>query len=251
MDKKQKRVFMELFSGLPRQGPGSAAATARAFSMCRLPEGNIHIVDVGCGTGAAALELARLAPEADITAIDTHAPYLDELEARFLEHRFSERLITAAEPMQDLPFEDEAMDVLWCEAAIYNMGVKNALEAWNRFIKPGGYLAFSEVCWLTPDPPAEAAEFWAAEYPGISRPDVVIELIRDAGYELAGHFALPASSWTDDFYVPLQRNVDRLREQYANDGTALEVIDMTQREIDVFYKYSGSYGYVFFVARKP
>lgn len=249
MDKKTKKFLYEVFSGLPRQGPGSPEATRRAFETVSLDADKPHIVDVGCGTGAATVELARLAPHADITAIDNHQPFLDELEARALEHGFTDRLITACEPMEDLPFEDEAMDLLWCEGAIYIMGVEKSLAEWKRFIKPGGFIAFSDACWLTPDPPEEAAQFWAAEYPDMMRAERILELMRDAGFRPLGHFALPASAWIDDYYAPLQHNVNRLREKYAGDEKALAVADMTQREIDIFYKYSESYGYVFFVAR--
>lgn len=250
MDKKTEKIFYEMFSGLPRQGPGSAAATARAFHMVSLPEHKPHIVDVGCGTGAQTLDLARLAPHADITAIDNYQPFLDELELQFEEHGFSDCLITANEPMEDLPFEDHAMDLLWCEGAIYIMGVKQALTEWKRFIKPGGYIAFSEACWLKPGAPAPAADFWAAEYPGMMFAGQILELLDESGYSPAGHFTLPASAWTDNYYNPLQDNVNRLRLKYAGDESALQVVDMTQREIDIFNEYSEWYGYVFFVARK-
>jgi ubiquinone/menaquinone biosynthesis C-methylase UbiE len=250
MDKKPPKVFYEIFNGLPRQGPGSAEATARAFHMVALPEHKPHIVDVGCGTGAQTLNLARLAPHADITAIDNHQPFLDALEQQFEEHGFSDRLITANEPMEDLPFEDDAMDLLWCEGAIYIMGVKKALDEWKRFIKPGGYIAFSEACWLKPGAPAPVADFWNAEYPDITFADQILELIAECGYRSVGRFALPASAWVDDYYNPLQENVNRLRNKYAGNEAALQIIEMTQREIDIFHEYSEWYGYVFFVAQK-
>jgi len=74
-------IFYALFSGLPRCGPGSDASTRRAFSLLPPLPPNPKILDVGCGPGMQTLELARLAG-GTVTAVDNHAPYLEELRRR-------------------------------------------------------------------------------------------------------------------------------------------------------------------------
>ena len=53
-------IFYELFEALPRQGPGSASATRQAWSMLNELHDLKRILDIGCGSGAATLELAQL-----------------------------------------------------------------------------------------------------------------------------------------------------------------------------------------------
>jgi ubiquinone/menaquinone biosynthesis C-methylase UbiE len=72
---------MEIHRGLPRQGPGDAASTTRAFAMLALKTDKPRILDVGCGPGAQTIDLARLSNGA-ITALDSGQTFLDELEAR-------------------------------------------------------------------------------------------------------------------------------------------------------------------------
>jgi hypothetical protein len=71
-----------------------------------------------------------------------------------------------------------------------------------------------------------------------------------SGYIPVADFQLPAQSWWANYYEPLEDRVETLREKYAGEPEALEMVEATQREIDLFRCYSDSYGYVFFVARK-
>lgn len=44
-----------------------------------------NVLDIACGPGAQTLDLARLLPEATISAIDSHQPFVDEANRRALE----------------------------------------------------------------------------------------------------------------------------------------------------------------------
>jgi len=44
-------VFYELFTGLPRQGPGDASSTARALALMTQRPIVPRILDIGCGSG--------------------------------------------------------------------------------------------------------------------------------------------------------------------------------------------------------
>jgi methylase of polypeptide subunit release factors len=74
--------FFTIFEGLPRQGPGSDACTARAFHLLPNIPGDTRILDIGCGSGMQTLELARLCPDSEITACDIYQPFLDDLRER-------------------------------------------------------------------------------------------------------------------------------------------------------------------------
>lgn len=71
-----------LFFPLPRQGPGSDACTEKMFRLLPGLSPDPKILDVGCGSGRQTLVLARLAPDAQVTAVDIFPPVLDTLDAR-------------------------------------------------------------------------------------------------------------------------------------------------------------------------
>jgi len=94
------------------------------------------------------------------------------------------------------------------------MGFETGLREWRRLLAPGGHLAVTDAVWMKPDPPPECAAFWAEEYPAIRPVPALLQAIAECGYETVGHFPLPASSWWDDYYRPLQRNVTQFRERH-------------------------------------
>lgn len=243
-------VFFDVQSGLPRQGPGDDASTRRALALCaELPEAP-QVLDIGCGPGAQTAVLASQLPAAHITAIDTHQPYLDQLESRLSADGAQARVDTLARDMAALEFEDHGFDLVWAEGSAYIMGFDNALQSWFPILAPGSYLGVSELVWLTDAPPQEAAEFFAEEYPAMRTIEPVCESIEAVGYRLVGRFTLPDSAWWNEYYTPLSRKLPELENRYRDDELACSVIDAVRRELDMRRRFGASYGYEFFVACK-
>jgi SAM-dependent methyltransferase len=147
----------------------------------------------------------------------------------------------------DLP--PASFDLIWCEGAIYVIGFETGLREWHPLLVPGGHMAVTEVCWTRPAPPRDCTAFWEREYPAIRDVPARLGAIADCGYETVGQFTLPPSSWWDDYYRPLQRNVVEFRERHRGESDARELASRVQREIDVWHAYSEFYSYEFFVMR--
>ena len=241
-------LFFELFSGLPRQGPGSAASTRRALGLVPDVGPHTRVLDIGCGSGAQTLALAASSP-ARIVAVDNHPPFIAELNRKARELGLADRLQARVADMRQLDFADGSFDLIWCEGAIYNMGVETGLRDWRRLLRRNGHVALTEVCWQKPGAPAECVAFWNQEYPAIRDAPALLEAIAGCGYETVGHFSLPASAWWDDYYRPLQDNVTEFRKRHRDEQDAQELADRCQREIDIWHAYSEFYGYEFFVLR--
>jgi len=67
---------------------------------------------------------------------------------------------------------------------------------------------------------------------------------------VAGSFVLPDSSWWDDYYTPMLARMEELRIRNAGVSEAQEVYARCEAEVEMFRRYSRSYGYAFFVLRK-
>src|SRR5271166_2717885 len=226
-------IFHELTEGLPRQAPGSSAATLRALGLARGLPPRPRILDVGCGPGAQTIELAR-ATKGWIVAVDIHQRFLDELIERADDAGVLPQITTVNTSMFDMDFDDASFDLIWSEGAIYIEGFASGLAAWKRFLKPGGSLAVSELTWLVPDPPAEAAEYWARGYPGMGTIERNCQIVAETGYVSMDGFVLPVHDWWNNYDGPAERSVEELREKYADDPGVLATLDETQREHDLF-----------------
>ena len=108
--------MIDLHKGGERQGPGSAELTSRALNMASLTEGTrrLQILDVGVGTGASKLQLAK-SLDAEILAIDLSTIFLQILEEKAQSQGLSEQISTRSCSMDDLPFAEDSFDVVWAE----------------------------------------------------------------------------------------------------------------------------------------
>ena len=241
-------LFFEVHQGLPREAPGSDADTQRAIELLPRMEAP-RILDIGCGPGAQTLILASQLG-GQITALDTHQPFLDELNSRASREGLSAHITTINRSMFAMDFEPYSFDLVWSEGAIYIYGLKEALQDWGMLLHKGGCLGITEAVWLQNNPPDEIAEFWQGAYPAMQHYKPILELIPASGYQLLGSFVLPESSWWDSYYQPMQERIDALREKYCDNEEALEQLNLEQLEIDIYRRYHDWYGYAFFVMQK-
>jgi SAM-dependent methyltransferase len=248
MTARQWEVFFEVHSGLLREGPGDAASTRRAFACIRgLPE-QPRILDLGCGSGAQALELAGLC-RGRITAVDNHPAFVEALRLRAEQLGLSGRIAAQVGDMRNLSFPPGSFDLIWAEGSIFITGFAAGLSAWRPLLAEGGYAAVTESCWKKPEVPREVREFWDEVYPAIRGIPETQVLVRQAGYDLEESFVLPDEAWWN-YYGPIEAKLPELEARYAGDPQALEVLAAERREIAMFRKHSASYGYVFFIARR-
>lgn len=67
-------VFYEVFSNLPRQGPGDVCISLEALNSIPFSDSEIRMADIGCGTGFPTLYLAQHI-KGQILAIDNYQAF--------------------------------------------------------------------------------------------------------------------------------------------------------------------------------
>ena len=243
----RRRMFFEVHSDLPREGPGNRESTARALRLASPLPRDPLIVDVGCGPGAQTLDLAALVPDARIVAFDAHPPFLDELRHRAAAAGVADRIDVRRADMRALPCAPHSIDLLWCEGAAYVLGIPEALRLWKPLLKPGGRVALTEPVWLTEDaPPDSVLKNWES-YPAMTSVDANRTIIERAGLKLLGDFTLPEAAWWDDYYGPLEARAKALSRKYAGDPIAGGVLKDVYAELAAYRNHSSCFGYQFFV----
>ena len=199
-------LMVDLHRDGERQGPGSLEETLKALSLSQIDQSSsLQVADIGCGTGASTLALAKSLPHAEITAVDLFPEFLSILMQNAKKQEVLSRIKVLEQSMDSLPFGAESLDLIWSEGAIYNIGFKNGIELWKPFLKTRGILAISEITWLRPNPPEEIKNHWESEYPEIATASKKIGILEAAGYDLLGYSVLPVSNWLDNYYKPTQR----------------------------------------------
>ncbi len=243
-------LIIDLHRDGQRQGPGSASDTRLAVTLAGLGAASgLQVADIGCGTGAAALELAE-ALDANVTAVDLHPAFLDVLDQRAQRAGVADRVTKVAASMDALPFDDAAFDAIFAEGAIYNMGFAEGVRAWRRLLKPGGVLAVSELTWFTAARPGSLTQYWQEQYPEVDTASAKIAELEAAGYAPIGYFALSKRSWLDTYLRPLQQRFDAFLERHSHNPAARTVVTAEEAEIMLYERYADYFGYGYFIARR-
>ncbi len=239
-------ALIELHRGLERQGPGDTTFSRRLLQKLGPMPANLHIADLGCGSGAAALLLAEHY-QCPVTAVDSCSVFIDELKLRVrqsgLAHLITPIQADMAELGAELDWPLACIDLLWSEGAAYNLGFERALVLWHPFLKDNGIAVVSEMSWFTDEPPQPAFDFWSAAYPTMGSESENIDRARRAGYQVLATHRLPSDVWWKNYYTPL-----RARIQQVEMTPAMQVVvQETETEMELFKKFSDSYGYTFYI----
>lgn len=242
-------LICEYFASMERQGPGSPEATIKALSFIEKLTEQSKIADIGCGTGGQTMTLAEHT-NAHIIGLDLFPDFINLFNANAQKMGLQQRVKGQVGSMEALPFEQESLDVIWSEGAIYNIGFKRGLKEWRNLIKPNGCIAVTEVSWFTEKRPSEIEQFWTDAYPEIDTIANKVKQMQEAGYVPIATFILPESCWIDNFYAPQAEAQRIFLEKHPGNSTARELVDNERREAKLYHQYKDFYGYVFYIGKK-
>ena len=138
--------FLEELWGEGFLSPGGAAEVARVIDGVEIA--GKHVLDIGCGSGAIAVILARDFGAARVTGIDVETPVCAAARARARDAGLSDRIEIVKVSPGPMPFDAASFDVVFSKDSIIHIPDKAAMAAEAfRVLRPGGRFAASD--WLT------------------------------------------------------------------------------------------------------
>lgn len=242
-------LIIEYHKENERQGPGSEEATLKALSYIPYLNEKIRILDIGCGTGGQTITLAKNTA-AQITAVDMLPQFLEKLMKKAKENNLIDRIETKEMLMDSLAFDENFFDVIWSEGAIYNIGFEKGLSLSRKYLKDNGYIAVSEISWLTDARPGEIQQYWVNAYPEIDTIENKLSVIEKCGYDPVAHFALDDKCWIDNYYQPLLENAEAFMKKYDYADEVKEFVEAGKIEADMYNRFKNYYSYVFYIAKR-
>jgi phosphoethanolamine N-methyltransferase len=136
---------LEAIWGEGFMSPGGALEVGRIVAGAGVADADV--LDIGCGTGGAALTLATEHHAQSVTGVDVERFVIDRATTIAREHGQDERVRFIAVEPGPLPFADETFDIVFSKDAIIHVREKEALytEA-HRVLRAGGRLCVGD--WL-------------------------------------------------------------------------------------------------------
>lgn len=242
-------LIAQYFAALERQGPGSKESTLKALSFIENLTPHSRIADIGCGTGTQTIHMAQNIPGI-ITGIDCMPEFIDIFNHTSQMLALQNRLHGVVGTMENLPFKPQELDLIWAEGAIYNIGFEDGINLWRPLLKSGGYIAVTEISWLTAERPAPINDFWAESYPEIDTIPNKSAQMQKAGYIPIATFVLPENCWTDNFYTPQIAAQEAFLANHKDSAAAQEFVLSQRHEAELYHKYKAYYSYVFYIGKK-
>lgn len=151
-------AFFDAIWGEGYMSPGGPEEVARVLDGLDLK--GKTILDIGCGTGAITLSLARDHGAGKVIGIDVEEGVVATATARMTAAGMGDRVSIQQVTPGPFPFADESFDIVFSKDSIIHIENKEALAAESfRVLRSGGYFAASD--WLIshdgPPSPAMAA----------------------------------------------------------------------------------------------
>lgn len=203
MTQFDRENFFKIHADLPREGPGETADVAWAADVSTLRMG-ARICDAGSGPGGDIGALLRAAPNAHVTAIDAHAPFIEAAQARW---GADKRVLLQT---GDFKAITGPYDLIWSAGAVYFGGIPDMLTLWRDALAQGGAIAFSEPCLFADGPVSDVIKALWDDYPRLTHAQGIAAQITLAGFQTLATRRLSDVAW-ESYYRPLEARIATLR----------------------------------------
>ena len=242
------QLVINFFAGISSQGPGGEMETLKALSFLDNTSSKIKIADLGCGTGKQT-EIIASNIDCEITAVDIAPKMIEGLNNRIKKKNLTNKVKGLVASMCDLPFKAKEFDVIWAEGSIYHIGFEKGLKEWKQYLKPNGYMAITECCWLSNQRPKDSS-FITENVSEIDMISTKLKIIEDCGYKPIAHFILPEYTWIENYHSIAKTRFKPFLEENNYSFAAKDFVERMEQEIEYYQTNKEYFGYVFFIFKK-
>lgn len=161
--------------------PGGRRSTEALLQRAGFESGH-RVLDVGCGVGGTAIEIARRFG-ANVMAVDISPLMLDRARANVHHAHLDEHVTVEHGDILALAFPDDSFDHVIAEAVTMFVDRPRAAQELVRVCKPGGAVLATEFLWRRP-PSQEARDTFLGEVcPGLNfdTEDDWVRIYQEAG----------------------------------------------------------------------
>jgi ubiquinone/menaquinone biosynthesis C-methylase UbiE len=235
-------ALIDLHRGRDRKGPGDSDFSRHILSHLSTLPLKPRIADLGCGSGAGALLLAKHY-QSTVMAVDSSSVFIDELATRAKQLGLEHLIMPIQGDMAQLDWSAGSVDLLWSEGAVYHIGFEQGLKLWRPLLANSGIAVISEMNWFMDNAPDPVIAYWQNAYPRMGTEAENIARANRSGFSVLSTHRLPSQAWWVNYYEPLRERIQRIEITPITQS----VIRETEEEMRLFEKFSDSYGYTFYV----
>jgi SAM-dependent methyltransferase len=145
--------------------PGGRSSTDALLRRADIGNAD-QVLDVGCGVGTTAVEIARR-HKAQVEAVDISPLMLERAAANVTGSGMDDRVTVRSGDILELPYPQDFFDVVIAEAVTMFVDRARAASELIRVVKPGGKVLATEFFWREPPTPQARQIFLGQVCPGL------------------------------------------------------------------------------------
>ncbi|MBD3344508.1 MAG: methyltransferase domain-containing protein [Chitinivibrionales bacterium] len=206
-----------------------------------------RVLDMGCGYGEGTCNLAQEF-RCKITAIDNSKENIAFAKQLAVERTVSHLISFEKQDIFAADYKDEPFELVLAEGGVLSfIGRKEGLSLARSWSVSRGWLAFSDLIFLSEDVPNEVSNVFEANKYHYESEASYRKLINNAGFDIQFICLVPQSGW-DNYYAHMAKRLEDQKGFFADKRVKLAF----HKEIDIFYRKEAFryMGYLFCIARK-
>ena len=206
-----------------------------------------RIADLGCGYGEGSCTMAEQF-RCSVVAIDSSEENIDSARQLAIDRNVSHLITFEKQDLREADFSAQPFELVLAEGGILSFISRGkGLEKAASWLMPRGYLAFSDLIFLSEKVPDEIKSIFEDALYHYESETSYRTLLLHAGFDIQLMCLVPQSGW-DNYYAHMARRLEDQRGFFSDKRIKLAF----HKEIDAFYRLE-SYkyvGYLFCIARK-